>query len=118
MKTWSDLENEKFETVKKRDWHSVKMIALEQATFLEKEKKDSFTLRKEAAKYEIYENQEVCETLGCKLEILAGPDSCDICKKQEGKTYSIKEALEKMPIPHKDCNHKIGFCRCCWVTDI
>jgi len=117
MKTWGDLEKARFEAIKKRDWHSAKMIALEQATFLEKEKKNSFTLRKEAAKYEIYENKEACELLNCKLKILAGPDSCEACKSQEGQTYSAEKALEKMPIPHKECNHKIGFCRCCWITD-
>ncbi|KKR05299.1 MAG: hypothetical protein UT33_C0011G0008 [Candidatus Peregrinibacteria bacterium GW2011_GWC2_39_14] len=118
MKTWADLEKERFDAIKKRDWCSAKMIALEQAVFLEKEKKSSFILRKEAAKYEIYENKEACESLNHKLRILACPDSCGACKNQEGYSYSIEEALEKMPIPRKKCDHKIGFCRCCWIIDL
>ena len=117
MKTWSDLEKERFEAIKKRDWHSAKMIALEQAAFLEKEKKDSFVARKESAKYEIYENQKSCEILNCKLIISACGNSCSVCKEQDGKLYTVEEALEKMPIPHKDCTHEIGFCRCMWLTD-
>ena len=39
MKTWLDLEKGKNKAVKKLDWCEAKMIALEQATFLEKEGK-------------------------------------------------------------------------------
>lgn len=56
-----------------------------------------------------------------KVEILtAGDTSCEYCKELSGKLFDINEALEKRPLPCKECIHKIkssdttGWCRCCY----
>ena len=47
-----------------------------------------------------------------------GDRACENCKLLEGKVFSIEEALEKMPLPVKNCLHKLnpdapaGWCRC------
>ena len=55
-----------------------------------------------------------------RVEILANSSSCAHCKKSGGKILSIKEALEKMPLPNKSCTFKLnkgkhGWCRCVWL---
>ncbi len=47
-----------------------------------------------------------------RVEILATANSCEKCKSQQGKTYSVEEAIKTRPLPCKDCNHEIGYCRC------
>ena len=61
-----------------------------------------------------------------KVQILA-KESCDNCSKHNGEIFTIDEALEKMPIPNRDCTnwkedfekiHKHGWCRCGWLPVI
>ena len=51
-----------------------------------------------------------------KVQIITNPDSCKVCKRDSDKILTIEEALERMPLPHKDCarpmNGETGFCRC------
>lgn len=49
------------------------------------------------------------------VEILATKDSCEYCKKQQGKVYSIKNAIKNNPLPCKKCNHETGYCRCTYL---
>lgn len=50
--------------------------------------------------------------------ITAGDQSCESCKKLEGITYNIDEALKTSVLPCKNCSFhasehsKYGFCRC------
>lgn len=52
----------------------------------------------------------------------AGPDNaCSACLAQEGKIFSIDEALRLMPLPCPECTFSLfseqqGFCRCQWLT--
>jgi len=48
-------------------------------------------------------------------------NSCEACRQLENKVFTIEEALEKMPIPCKECTQKLydekrGFCRCSYVA--
>jgi hypothetical protein len=45
------------------------------------------------------------------VEILATPESCDSCKKLEGKRYKLSEAPE---LPNPYCTHEMG-CRCVYL---
>ncbi|PJA02487.1 hypothetical protein COX73_00525 [bacterium (Candidatus Gribaldobacteria) CG_4_10_14_0_2_um_filter_36_18] len=108
------------EAMKIGDWHSMKMIYFEQALFLHQSGKDCFKLLQEAAKCELrgYQQSDVVK----KVEILTvGNQSCLVCQKLLGKILTIEEAFRDMPIPVKDCSHKInpeastGWCRCCYI---
>jgi len=56
------------------------------------------------------------------ITIMASSEGCEACKSQNGKRLSIKEALETMPIPHKDCSTRWinypGYCRCSYIFSI
>jgi predicted RNA-binding Zn-ribbon protein involved in translation (DUF1610 family) len=57
------------------------------------------------------------------VEILVNHGSCRACKKQNGKVFTIDEALEKMPLPCKGCTTNVftdaaPFCRCIYLTVI
>ena len=58
-----------------------------------------------------------------QVEILAGDDSCDSCKSQNGRILTVDEALKTMPIPNKSCTYelergKLGWCRCVYLPAI
>ena len=105
-----------------KDLHSLKMIYYEMALFLNKEGKDCFTVLQQSAKMELMKFKQ--EAFIKKVGVLtAGEDSCEACRRLENKVFTIEEALEKMPIPCKECTHKLydekrGFCRCCYVAEI
>lgn len=51
-----------------------------------------------------------------KVRILSG-GGCEDCKKLDGKTYTIEEALKSNSLPNKNCTHKLynekeSFCKC------
>ncbi len=108
--------------LKTKDLHSLKMIYYEMALFLNKEGKDFFQFLQQSAKMELMKFKQ--EGFIKKVRILtAGEDSCETCRRLENMVFTIEEALEKMPIPCKECTHKLydkerGFCRCCYVAEI
>ena len=53
-----------------------------------------------------------------KVEILASQNSCEHCKKQQGKIYTVNEALKTRPLPCKECDHEMGYCRCTYLPVI
>ena len=51
------------------------------------------------------------------IVILNAPDSCDVCKKLDGKRFNVKEAIKNTPIPVKECTYKYG-CRCVYLPEV
>ena len=46
---------------------------------------------------------------------------CEGCKDMVGRVFTVEEALRTMPLPNKNCTHRMDkegfpFCRCCWVA--
>lgn len=104
---------------KMRDFHSLRMIYYEMALFLNEEGKDFFTVLQQSIKMELmrYKKDGVK-----RVRIIAAKDACSACKKLDDNVLSIKDALERMPIPCKECTHKLydenrGFCRCAYVPE-
>jgi len=104
------------------DLHKKSMDHYEKAINLSKKGKDPFKQLWLASKIRLlrYKKSEVVK----KVSILSG-DGCVSCKKQNGKIYSISEALKKMPIPNKNCsyhlhpkNKKYSFCRCIYLPEV
>ena len=93
-------------------------IYLSMAIFLFDEGKDFFPLLKESYRAELLslelksiESPTIwVVTIGNSLNENSLP--CSKCKELNGIQMSIKEALEKMPIPIKDCSRPVGFNRC------
>ncbi|MFA6973186.1 MAG: hypothetical protein WC238_00405 [Parcubacteria group bacterium] len=53
-----------------------------------------------------------------KVEILAAHNSCEKCKSQQGKIYTVEEAIKTRPLPCKECDHETGYCRCTYMPVI
>jgi len=88
------------------------------AILLDSEGKDAFQMLRQSAKARLQSYKQMGTEI---LDILVG-DDCPGCKLLEGKVYKIDEALDQMPIPHKNCtnvrhNKRGGFCTCqYWPT--
>jgi hypothetical protein len=105
---------------KTKDLNTLSNIYYSMALFLHYEGKDSFKLQQQSRKMELLKQKN--DGID-KVRILAGDDSCDACKDQENKVYSVDEALEKMPIPCKNCSNrlpgeKFSFCRCTYLSEL
>ena len=85
------------------------MIYYSMAVLLHQEGKDNFKLLQLSAKATLDSFQ--LSDLKLKIQIVVCSDSCEICKKLNGKIISLEEAY-LLPVPCRECNHKIGFCRC------
>lgn len=108
--------------LKTKDLCLLKAIYYNMALFLNEGGKDCFAILQQSAKMELmrFKQEDFIE----KVKILTtGKDSCKACQRLENKIFTIKEAIEKMPIPCKECTHKIynnkkSFCRCCYSAKI
>jgi len=98
---------------------TLKMIYYEMALFLNEQGKDCFTQLQLSNKMELLMYKKAGIN---KVQILTcGTGSCEQCQLLQDKIYTIDEALEKMPIPNKDCTKKMydknqGFCKCSYVA--
>lgn len=88
--------------------------------FLIKEGRNPFETLKQFQKMKLLDYQQ--QGLK-KVEILWSGNGCEACGKLDTKKYSIKKALEEMPLPNKDCSMDVfetGFswCRCDYLPFI
>ena len=93
------------------NFNQLQMLYYSMALFVHEEGKDNFYLLKECAKASL-NRIEFESDLVFMVEVVACSNSCDICKKSNGLKMTIADAFKTMPIPCKECNHSIGFCRC------
>jgi hypothetical protein len=91
------------------DVDKLRMIYYTMAVLLHQEGKDNFKLLQLSAKATL-DSFQLCG-FEFKVEILGSSDSCDACKIMNGKIISMEEAY-LLPIPCRECTHRIGFCRC------
>jgi len=92
------------------DYNKLRTIYYSMAIFLHQEGKDNFILLQESARATL--NQFNLSDLEVNVEINGCSDSCENCKKMNGKIIPMDEAYSALPIPCKACTHSIGFCRC------
>lgn len=88
------------------------------AIFLNEENKNPAPMLEQSKKMELLNLRSQSLDILEGVEILA--DGCDECKKLNKKTFTINEALSKMPLPNKECtfkldNKKYSFCRCSYL---
>jgi DNA-directed RNA polymerase subunit RPC12/RpoP len=110
---WGVLNNHLAVAAGRKDWHNMKMLYFELAAILWEEGGDFFPILQEVRRCELRHYQ----SLGDKsVEILAG--SCEKCRPFNGKVLTIKEALDTMPVPVKECENENGWCRCMYTPTI
>lgn len=80
------------------------------ALFLNKEGKNFFHILQQARKEEL----EKMKTIDIKEVEIMSVGGCPSCEELNGKKFTIEEALDKTPIPNKNCSNKDfnNFCRC------
>lgn len=98
----------------------LKGIYYEMALFLNKEGKDCLKMLQLSNEMELRYFRHFSFIKKVQI-ITCGEDSCEACRKLHNKVFTIDEALKTMPIPCKECTHKIydkkhGFCRCCYAS--
>ena len=109
-KQWSELSHELQQAAKRNDWQRMESIYREQASILRKERRDAFQPLKEAMRCSLMQ----AKSQGVKRATIStsrDDRTCPICSKLEGQSFSIDEALEKMPLPAK-CEE--DYCRCAY----
>jgi hypothetical protein len=109
---WGVLNNHLVTAMQRKDWQNMKMLYWQQARLLFESGQDFFRLLQESAKCELRRYQA---TNVHKVEILA-TGACSACQSLRGEIFTVKEALETMPIPFEDCEN--GFCRCGYLPVI
>lgn len=107
------------EIIKKRNNRSaLGTLYYNMAIFLDNAGKDPFEMLKQSAKAKLKSFKKE----GVDIVEITGGNNCTYCMNLKDKIYKIDEALDQMPIPHKDCinvihNKKGGFCTCqYWPT--
>ncbi len=85
------------------------------AIYLHNEGKNNFDVLQSHARAKLYfYRQEGFKRVSI---LTAGKNACKNCQKHDKKVIAISEALEKMPIPCKDCTNERVFCRCSYSHD-
>ncbi|OGI15525.1 MAG: hypothetical protein A2Z52_00540 [Candidatus Moranbacteria bacterium RBG_19FT_COMBO_42_6] len=107
-------------TLKTTDLQELKGLYYDKALFLNEEGKNCLVQLQQSAKCELMYLKQ--QGFVDKVKIFAAQDSCAECKKMDGKTFNINDALKIMPIPCKKCSYDLlgkgkGFCRCCYVAE-
>lgn len=97
------------------DLEQLKTVYFEMALYLNESGKNCTETLQLSNKYDLLNWRK----MGYKNVIIVtcGSSSCDNCNKNEGKTYTISEALKLKPLPCKDCtfklrDDKLPWCRC------
>lgn len=95
------------------DVDKLRMIYYTMAVLLHQEGKDNFKLLQLSAKATLdsFSSSEFV----LEIQIIRCSDSCENCKKTDGKTMTLKEAY-LLPIPCRDCANGVGFCRCTYAA--
>lgn len=95
------------------DFNQLRIDYYSMAIFLHEEGKDNFKLLQLSAKATLDSFQ--LSNLEFKVQIVGCSDSCETCKKLNGKIMSMEEAY-LLPVPCRKCTHRIGFCRCLYCA--
>jgi hypothetical protein len=110
--------------IKSHSLHDQKMVHWEMARFLFEEGKNPNKMLKEVSKYQLRKFKDSGLKMKVRIDCAGSKNnSCKECQKLNDKIYTIKKALEDMPLPCKNCTYdtnKNGFswCRCMWVAEI
>jgi hypothetical protein len=108
---WAFLQKKLLIAMKNGDWSEMSRMYFEQAIIRYNESKDFFKLLQESRKCDLnnYQIQGVK-----KVQILSsGETSCKKCQILNALQLTIKQALQIMPIPVKDCENE--YCRCIYI---
>ncbi|MGD0780533.1 MAG: hypothetical protein ABR954_07145 [Dehalococcoidales bacterium] len=113
---WGLIGQQKQEAARRGDWQTTSNITLRQARYLYEVKRGYFPILQAAMKESL--QGELAQGFTTHVTISSARDNrtCEKCKSQDGMVFTIKEAMEKMPIPVK-CDNGEGWCRCVYTYE-
>jgi len=123
-KKWQGYNKKLRKLIRAKDFFGLGTTYYEMAVFVEKEGGDPKMYRDLGYRMLIQDGTS-SRTLQSYLDsgvvslvvILNALDSCDVCKKLNGKRFNVKEAIKNTPIPAKQCTHIQG-CRCVYLPEV
>lgn len=112
---WGLIAQEKQKAARNNDWQTISSITWRQARHLYEVGREYFHVQQAAMKEKL---QGVLAQGVTHVKISSCRDdrTCEKCKSLEGMVFSIKEALEKMPLPVKCDNGEM--CRCVYAYEM
>lgn len=99
---------------RQRKWQDLKVVYWTLARQQFEQGQPHLDFLRQAAKAELQHLRSVDIIKGAR--IAAGPDACSPCRENNGRTYSVQQAMQTMPIPNPTCQN--GWCRCAWMGEI
>lgn len=101
-------------------FHDFKMVYLQMAFLNNFEGLDAHAILQEVTRMDLLSRKEGGVIDQVKI-ITAKDKACSACRELDEKVFSIEEALQTMPIPHRGCTSElysagVGFCRCGYVA--
>ncbi len=112
------LMNEKIvQSIKQEQWDHLSKLYFAQTIFFRKSKEEflSAILKARNANLKEYKARGIR-----KVEILGSErSSCGACEAFKGKVFSLADMMKTTPLPLRECENPIGYCRCFYapVTD-
>lgn len=103
------------------DFSNLHRLNYEIAVFYDELNRDPQSKLEQAAYWQLMEYKKNYADI-TQVKISSAPDACPACLAHNGKVYAIEQALEEMPIPHKQCTHSLhsikhSFCRCEYIAN-
>lgn len=91
-----------------KEWHRVGMIQWGMARWLYEEGREHIQMQREAYKADLLHHLSQGRT---HVRVVSG--SCNECRKNDGRVFSVSDALNSAIIPNERC--KNGWCICLWL---
>lgn len=116
-KKWQSFNKKLVKYMKENNFFMLGSTYYEMAYFVKSDKKQFDYLRVKGYEMKLRSQLEIVRRdvssgVISSFEIVSFEGSCNSCKKLNGATISINEALEHSPIPNKDCTFVPVGCRC------
>jgi len=97
---WSICEEFLLENIKSKNFENIKTLYLEMESILILQKKSPNQIVKKRLYYDLLNMKQQNSLI---VIIVSSYDSCDACKKLDGQEYDIDDAIQKQPLPPKNC---------------
>jgi hypothetical protein len=117
-KKWQSFNLKLKEQMRANDFWGLSATYYEMAAFLDKQGSKFEHLKQigDEMKREAFKQDVIAEMKGgylTKIETYANSTACEECKKRSGTLVSVKEAINNMPVPFKECTNK--YCSCGFI---
>lgn len=100
------------EPMLRQEWHRVARIEWARARWLYDEGRNHIQHLRESRAADL--KARVANSLTGKVRILTnGEAACAVCRRNDGKVFTIESALSEMPLPVEECEN--GWCQCMWT---